>query len=73
MKVSLQLIPAQPVEELLEAAQVADELGYRHSCDREQVKLSQVGCSRPARRISASASSAGRTARSSGYGPFRNQ
>ena len=28
MKVSLQLIPEQPVEELLQAAQVADELGY---------------------------------------------
>jgi 5,10-methylenetetrahydromethanopterin reductase len=28
MKVSLQLIPEQPTEELLEAAQLADELGY---------------------------------------------
>ena len=28
MKVSLQLIPEQPMEELLRAAQVADELGY---------------------------------------------
>ena len=28
MRVSLQLIPEQPVEELLQAAQVADELGY---------------------------------------------
>jgi 5,10-methylenetetrahydromethanopterin reductase len=28
MKVSLQLIPEQPVDELLRAAQVADELGY---------------------------------------------
>jgi 5,10-methylenetetrahydromethanopterin reductase len=28
MKVSLQLIPEQPAEELLAAAQVADELGY---------------------------------------------
>src|SRR5215207_262795 len=28
MKVSLQLIPEQPIEELLRAAQLADELGY---------------------------------------------
>src|SRR3954465_10433630 len=28
MKVSLQLIPEQPAEQLLEAAQAADELGY---------------------------------------------
>src|SRR3954447_192287 len=28
MRVSLQLIPEQPAEQLLEAAQAADELGY---------------------------------------------